>query len=168
MFSPRLFALVVLALVFGATISRAQSMREYWDHFVRFEGYSLSRYKVHGRWHIGVGHQLARNDSVREISAEHARDLFTCDLAKAIQVSVRQIPSFDEHPVEVRMVIVDLAFNVGETGLRDFVRFRHYLDKHDYFGASKELAQSKRSQQVGRARTEWAIQCLTRAAVQVK
>lgn len=158
---------LLIALICAPNVS-AQSFADYWGHFVQFEGLKLTRYYHRGIPHIGIGHVQLRGDYRRSISLTEVRELFEQDLNRAIKIAQKHVPSFHEQPEQVRLVLVDLAFNVGEGGFRDFVRFRRAIENRGYFLAAKELMESKRSQQVGKARINWAIKCLTSEAVRIK
>jgi lysozyme len=53
-------------------------------------------------------------------------------------------------PDEMRLILVDMAFQLGETGLSRFVKFRAAVESKDWQRAADELVNSKWYLQSGR------------------
>lgn len=95
---------------------------------------------------IGFG----RNLSDVGISIEEAEMLFESDLQIAIDECEEFFYCFSDHPQEVKIVLVDLMFNMGRPTLENFVKFREALLDDNYRECAKELEDSKYFHQTGR------------------
>lgn len=156
----RLF--LFLLLVCGLS---AQTQSQYDSHIQRFEGYRSEVYILHGRAHVGYGHLIRGNPSrYRHLSRADHLSIYREDFRAAYRAALVEVPGFYSHPIEVRILIVALTYNVGQRGLRDFRGFRTALAKHDYLSAARELRDSKWVRQVGINRSQSYIQTLTSAA----
>lgn len=146
----------------------AQTQSQYDDHIQRFEGYRSEPYSLHGRSHVGWGHLIVGNPArYRHLSRAEHLSIYRDDFNTAYRAAQIEIPNFYSHPVEVRILIVALAFNTGQRGLRDFRGFRSALSRRDYLAAARELRDSKWARQVGRNRSQSYIQTLTLAAFKI-
>ena len=59
------------------------------------------------------------------------------------------MPNFHKQPRDIQIVLVDMAFNLGDNGLGKFVKFRKALMRYDYKSAADEMIDSKWYYQVG-------------------
>lgn len=115
---------------------------------------------------IGVGFNLNRKDAKQKIESLGANyddilngkeslnnnqieTLFRQDLFVAVNDAKSFLPNFDTQPKEIKMVIVNMAFNLGYTRLNKFEKFRQALMDRDYNKATKEMVDSKWYNQVG-------------------
>ncbi|MFH1452126.1 MAG: glycoside hydrolase family protein [archaeon] len=116
---------------------------------------------------IGVGHNLEREDSRREIEGfglnydrvysgkqaitrEQAYALMRNDLEIAKSDARKYVGnSFDELPIPAQDVIEDMAFNLGYSRLSGFKKLRKELIECDFLGAANEMKDSKWYNQVG-------------------
>jgi len=114
---------------------------------------------------IGIGFNLQREDAKEKIeqfglnfsnilsgkellSDEQINILFEENFNEAIERANSFLPDFEQYPSEIKSIIVDMAFNLGNK-LFDFVNFRTALINKDYENASKEMINSKWYGQVG-------------------
>lgn len=143
---PRL--LIVLCLVLAATAvkSYGQSYQELRAHIVAEEGYRRDPYLVLGQWHIGVGHLTSSRS--RRLTDDEVEALFAADLRFACSAAYRLTPGFAAHPKAVRIILVALCMNLGETGYGGFIVFRQAIDSHDYLAAARALDDSLWSRQL--------------------
>lgn len=133
----------------------AQTPSEFREFIVQHEGVSHVRYRdSRGIPHIGIGHRIYPHENFgSRISSAQVDQLFTRDLNTARHAALTHVSSFTTHPKEIRLLIVGLAFNIGDTGLSHFTRFISALNRHDYLSAARELENSRWARQVpGRAR----------------
>jgi len=56
---------------------------------------------------------------------------------------------FDSQPFDMKLVLVDMCFNLGNSGLRTFKKFLDAVEKKDYNRASDEMIDSRWYSQVG-------------------
>lgn len=96
----------------------------------------------------GVGHLIRPGDTgygkppgTKLTKAEVGRWLLD-DMAAAIAAARRVVPDFDEHPQEVRISLVSMAFQLGEQGLSRFRNMLAALAERDYARAARETRNS--------------------------
>jgi lysozyme len=115
------------------------------------EGLERKPYKdTVGKLTIGVGRNL---DDVG-ISEEEARVLLDNDMARTLDELDRHIPYWRDLDDARRLVLADMAFNLGIFGLLRFTRTLHHLTEKDFVKAAAEMERSLWFKQTGkRART---------------
>lgn len=109
----------------------------------------------------GYGHLLTRKE--REMYPEGTvipdtvvDHWFKKDLQEAEDV-VKKITKGWDIPVEVEMILINMAFNLGETRLRGFKKMLKAVANKDYEEAAKQMKDS-----------EWATQVKSRATRLIK
>ncbi len=121
------------------------------------EGLRLKPYRcTAGKLTIGYG----RNLDDRGISAHEANELFENDLVDA-EIALGDIfglKIFEESESRVA-ALLDMAFNLGEGGLRKFKNMIEAVKRRDWIAAAEEAKQSLWYKQVG-SRAEKIIQLL--------
>lgn len=121
---------------------------------------------------FGVGFNLTRDDASKRLekygitwhdvmNGKYVEDdiiykLFDEDVTEFIEKSKCVVESFDEQPKEIKMVIVDMCFNLGEGGLSKFKKFIAALNRKDYHNAVVEMMDSRWYHQVGNRSKELA------------
>lgn len=70
--------------------------------------------------------------------------LLNHDLTNALKYARKLVPSFDTLPHEAKEVLVDLAFNLGPSGLRSFKFFRSSIENQDWAQAAWDLSHQNR------------------------
>lgn len=115
---------------------------------------------------IGIGFNLNRRDAKSRIESlglnynnilngnsslkhEQIATLFQKDLSNAIKDAKSFLPDFNKQPDKIKIVLVNMSFNMGLTRLNQFVKFKDALIKKDYKRASKEMKDSRWYHQVG-------------------
>jgi lysozyme len=112
----------------------------------KHEGLRLTVYfDTVGKATIGIG----RNLQDRGISREEAYTMLYNDIAYFTRQLQKELPYFDGLPDNVRIVLIDLAFNLGISGLLNFKKTLHFIEIGDYKSASVELLNSLWAKQVG-------------------
>lgn len=116
---------------------------------------------------IGVGFNLYRNDAKAEIenlgvsydqllrnevglSPEQIQILFNRTIESSIQTAKKMFFEFDKISTARQIILIDLAFNLGETKLNGFRKMIHAVKKRDWSCAAFELQDSSWFSQVGR------------------
>lgn len=74
--------------------------------------------------------------------------LLRYDVERAIETARRQVPNFDTLPHDVRLVLVDLCYNVG--GLAKWTKFCAAVERRDFTGAANLMAATRWYRQTGR------------------
>lgn len=146
--------LLILMLTAGA--ASCQTIQEYESFIERWEGRRLTQYRdSEGNLTIGVGHLVTPEQKiVKKISNKTADLLLARDSVKALAIAKKLVPTFDSLPQNAKMVLVSLAFNLGEKGLGKFKKMLAAIGKEDFERAALELKDSKWWDQVGPDRKE--------------
>ena len=111
----------------------------------RNEGLRLKPYHCQaGKLTIGYG----RNLEAKGISIKEAEYLFKNDLKIVIKQVANRIEFYRELSYKRKMVLVDMAFNMGIEGLLGFKKMLAALKRSDFLEAGKELMRSKYAEQV--------------------
>jgi GH24 family phage-related lysozyme (muramidase) len=111
------------------------------DDLRKFEGLRLTCYHdTMGLPTVGYGHRCAEGAKMTLLAAEKA---LSDDIAHAEHGAKRAFPTFAGHPQHVKDVLVELCFQLGETGMRKFVKFGQAIAAHDYESAGNHLLDSK-------------------------
>lgn len=121
----------------------SQSFDQLRHALIKSEGYTLVSYRDSlGFQTIGIGHRLESN---KRATLTHAQvdDLFRNDVNNAIRAARAEIPNYDKHSAKVKMVLIELSFQLGQTGLRKFKKFNEAMNKMNYVLAAQELRNSK-------------------------
>ena len=120
---------------------------------------------------VGVGFNLRRTDADQKLKSVGANPtkvkqgkqalnnsqietLLVGDLKSSKEAANRLVGSLAQHPSGVQGVLVEMAFNLGATGLAEFKNFLTAVKSKNYTAAAKEMLKSSWSKQVGdRAKT---------------
>jgi lysozyme len=129
-----------------------------------FEGIKHEIYTVQGIEHIGIGLNLtAPNadmllriagsslDSVKggeQLREDQIYLIYENSMTEAIEMAQSYLPTLNEHPTDVQLIIIDMSFNMG-TRIKQFRKLKEALEQHNYQRASKEMVDSKWYNQVG-------------------
>jgi lysozyme len=118
----------------------------------RHEGLSLEMYTdTVGVPTLGYGHNLNC-----PISLEAASHILEDDIYLAMTELDRHKPFWRMLPFNARLVVLNMAFNLGWPRLRDFVRFWTALEFNNWVLAAQEMRDSRWYVQVGRRSVELA------------
>ena len=131
------------------------------DEGIRHKVYRDSK----GHPSIGIGCKLQRPEVAKlmrqmglsykavmrgqqEISDYQAKILFEHDLVTAKESARNCINNYDEQPHDIKMVLIDMAYNVGPQGIMEFRDFRKYLEQKNYKFAIRAMRNSRWFNQV--------------------
>ena len=122
-------------------------IKELTEHLIEFEGLRLKPYLcISGKTTIGVG----RNLDDRGISEDEAMILLANDI-KIVQEELQaRWEWFKDLPPRPKLVMMDLAFNMGVPGISNFQNMLRDLQEQNWKGAAENLLDSKYAKQVGR------------------
>lgn len=148
---PHLLALLTVAFA-ACCPAHGQSLDEARAYLTKWEGCTLmSVTRPNGEIVVGVGHKVD-SPIVSPLSKVQVELLFRVDYRWAMIACRAGVEDFDSLPLQARLVALGVAFNVGPTGFTRFTAFCTDLSYRMYDLAAHELAESKRSQQIGEAR----------------
>jgi lysozyme len=122
------------------------TMSQITDMLIKHEGLRLFPYPDSvGRLTIGVG----RNLHDRGITKDEALMMLENDIADFTKQLSERLFWFDQQPDKIKMVLLDMAFNMGLNGLLTFHNTLEHIKNGDYKEASKDMLNSKWAVQVG-------------------
>jgi len=115
---------------------------------------------------IGIGHNLTKPTSKplidslgldyekvkakqQSISPQQLNAIFKSDLAVATNDAKSFVKNFNSLPKDAKLVVIDMAFNMGLEKLSGFQKFKTALENEDFKTAAKEMATSKWYGQIG-------------------
>jgi len=142
------------------------SMDEIFSLIKRNEGYSNKAYKdTTGNMTIGIGFNLDRPSSKKAIENlgfnyydvrsgkvslrdSQIKTLFTNEALLAIKSAKVFVNNFDSLPHDAKLVIIDMAYNVGLPRLNKFVKLKAALENMDFKNAAREMQDSNWYKQV--------------------
>lgn len=122
---------------------------------VRHEGERLKPYRcTSGKLTIGVG----RNLEDRGLKPFESKFLLENDMADFEEQLRRRLPSFRTFCGTRQAVLVNMAFNLGVSGLLKFKNMLNAMERGDFNDAAEELLDSHYAVQVGVRAQELANQ----------
>ena len=130
------------------------------EQLILHEGLKLNAYKCPAdKWTIGVGRNLEANPLSQEEMLEVLKESgITKDIAiqwleKEIRQVKRQLANYEWYTSQTkirRRVLIDMAFNLGISGLLAFQNMIGALEVGNYEVAAEEMLDSKWAEQVGK------------------
>lgn len=113
---------------------------------IKHEGLRTKPYKcTAGKLTIGVG----RNLDDKGITPAEADYMLINDITECLNDLKKIFPDFDTLPENVQLVMIDMRFNLGDTGFRSFKNMIAAINKRDYKAVVKSMQGSKWYGQVG-------------------
>ncbi|MDK1286305.1 glycoside hydrolase family protein [Pseudoalteromonas sp. B95] len=100
------------------------------------------------KWTIGYGFNLGSG-----FTKEEAALLLQCRVKTISQQLSKALPYFSLLNEQRKAVLVNMAFNLGATGLMNFKKALSYVEASDYEQAATEMLDSRWAKQV----PNWAI-----------
>lgn len=131
---------------------------------------------------IGIGFSLSRPDARAKLQAvgadldlirarkqsltkDQAFLLLEDEVDAAIAAARRVVPTYARLPWQVQVILADMAYNLGATGLSKFDGMELALGRGDYAGAARELRRTPWARQVGWRAERAALVLTGRAAL---
>lgn len=135
-----------------------------------WEGFRAQAYRDRGQWTIGYGTRIDGHATEKygvkrgePCSEPLARRMLQDDIKASMDVAREFCANFDALPADAQLIVVDLAYNLGDRGIFAFKNFRSALGAQDFKRAADELVNSAWYGQVGR-RSEHHVSALRRLA----
>lgn len=121
------------------------------EYIKKNEGLRLNAYKDASGYSIGYGHFIKPNEQYlfNGITQAQAESIFEADYYDH-RDAANSIPNFAYHPGIVRMVLIDMTFNMGNSWYTGFPKMMEALAKNDYNEAANQIVDSAYYTQVGR------------------
>lgn len=144
----RITILAFLALV---SVSSGQSDQDYLSFIRTWEGKSNHVYiDSLGNRTIGIGHALRKDENFSYLSDYHVERICLEDIKTAQNIVRSHIKDFDLHPTLFKLIMVDMAFNLGSNRFCSFKNMIRACNDRDYLLVSHEMRESKWYSQVGK------------------
>ena len=131
------------------------------EDLIRHEGYIREIYlDSEGYETFGVGHLVTELDVEHTwpvgtpVTDERILAVFEEDFLDALEDAESLVDGLYNHPDAVIRVLVNMAFNLGRTRLRQFKNMLAAIEARDYKKAADEMEDSKWYRQVGRRSKE--------------
>lgn len=131
------------------------------EDLIRHEGYIREIYlDSEGYETFGVGHLVTELDMEHSwpigspITDERILAVFDEDFLDALEDAESLVDGLYNHPDSVIRVLVNMAFNLGRTRLRNFKKMLAAVEAKDYKTAADEMEDSKWYRQVKRRGVE--------------
>lgn len=112
------------------------------EQLVEHEGERLNPYIcTAGKLTIGIGHNLSDNGITQEMS----RFIFQCDLQECIvDLESFVFPGqFDSFPENIQHVLLDMRFQLGFMGFRNFKKMIAAFKRMDFAEAVRQMKKSR-------------------------
>lgn len=109
---------------------------------------------------MGLNYNQVRNGQ-EYITENQAKQLFKYDANLALNIAKSFVNNFDQLPSEIKLVLIDMAYNMGENRLSQFKKFKKAIEEYDFLTASNELKNSKWFTQV-KNRSQRSIDLITK------
>lgn len=103
---------------------------------------------------FGIGHLVIKTDPEynwpvgSKVTQIRIQECFNKDLAIAIAAAKKLVVTFDQLPDNIQRVLVNMAFNLGQTRLSKFVLFLRAVRDRNWTKAEFEMRNSKWARQV--------------------
>lgn len=128
----------------------------------RDEGCRLTPYQDSlGFWTVGYGHKMSPSDPHGPIGQEYADELLTKDIARTTGHLYAELPWTKQLDGTRQGCLLNMAFNVGVSGLLKFSKTLQLVHAGEFVAASKEMLNSTWAKQVGPRATRLSQQMNT-------
>ena len=125
------------------------------EEIIADEGCVLEVYKDHlGYFTVGVGHLILPSDEEwktpigTKITQTRADELLVKDFNNVLKECEDQLTVWTEVGEEVKLILANMAFNLGITRLKKFQLMLNAINEKDYVKASEEGLDSRWAKQV--------------------
>jgi lysozyme len=151
--------IIFILLISLGVNTQAQNYEAFISHW---EGYRNEVYTCSaGHKTIGIGHKLREGENYTFLEDEMIREIFNSDIKEVFWFVPMYVKNFDTQPDTVKLILIDLGFNLGQTRFAKFKNTIKACNDRDYALMAKELKDSKWYHQVGR-RSQHHVKALSK------
>lgn len=128
------------------------TLQDYMRFIERWEGRRPTVYNcTSGFPTIGVGHRIKSGESFsgQTLNNRQITMILRKDALEAYIAAKMSVESFETLPHEVKLILCDMSFNLGKTGLQGFKKAIAACNRRDWKTMAAELENSKWFFQVG-------------------
>lgn len=129
-------------------------LEQLYEDLERDEGVHHSIYKdSRGYKTAGIGHLLTKADREyslpvgTKIAHERVLQWFETDVDRALQGVISLFPELNSYPMDVRLVLTNMIFQLGYTGLSRFKKTRKFIEARQWAAAADEMMDSRWAEQ---------------------
>lgn len=97
---------------------------------------------------LGINYTAVKSGR-KKLTAGEIDALFTRKVEDAMAAGPRVLKTFDDHPKEIQLAIVDMIYNLGPTGFSNLDSAKAALERMDYNRAANNLERTAWYRQVG-------------------
>lgn len=131
--------------------------RQVFNDLKRHEGCVLKPYRdTVGVWTIGYGHTHGVTALTKPITQDKAEQYLKEDMIHAFEVARKLFPNYSDLDKVRKSVLVNMAFNLGQTKLAKFYATIRAVKEENYVQAALQMLASKWASQVGQRSKELA------------
>ncbi|KAK3597186.1 hypothetical protein CHS0354_003684 [Potamilus streckersoni] len=119
------------------------------------EGYKVKIYvNKKGNLTFGIGHKITRKDPEfgkplgTKVSKKRIEEAFKADVKAAIESCCKLFKNIPNLPKEVQLILFNMRFNLGHSGLEGFKNFRKAVNGRNWVEAANKMVKSKWYKQV--------------------
>lgn len=107
-----------------------------------FEGFSETPYLLQGEWHIGFGRLIDSPEYMPSVTLQEAYLMLQDDM-QVVELELNQrLPYFKTLPIEMRLVLLDMGYNMGVPRLMGFERMLSAARVSDWNKVAVEMIDS--------------------------
>lgn len=130
---------------------RNEEIKPFLDFTKQWEGYRQTVYQCGGGYKtIGIGHKIKSGETFGRLSNEQVYEIYMGDMKQAISDAMKLVPNFKTLPIQVKLILVDMSFNLGYTRLAKFEKTLDACKNHDWQRMADEMQNSLWYKQVGK------------------
>lgn len=109
---------------------------------VVFEGFSETPYLLQGEWHIGFGRLIDNPEYLPRVTLQEAYLMLQDDMSVVERELNQRLPYFNTSPIEMRLVLLDMGYNMGVPRLMKFKRMHSAARVSDWNKVAAEMIDS--------------------------
>lgn len=109
---------------------------------VVFEGFSETPYLLQGEWHIGFGRLIESPEYFPRVTLQEAYTMLQDDMSVVEEELNQRLPYFNTSPIEMRLVLLDMGYNMGVPRLMKFKRMHSAARVSDWNKVAAEMIDS--------------------------
>ena len=107
-----------------------------------FEGFSETPYLLQGEWHIAFGRLIDSPEYMPSVSLQEAYLMLQEDMQVVERELNQRVPYFNTLPIEMRLVLLDMGYNMGVPRLMKFERMLSAARVSDWNKVAVEMIDS--------------------------
>lgn len=140
-----------LSLILLASVASGQTIHDYARFIERWEGRRASAYVCPAGFNtIGVGHRVMNGENFSRLTNKQIDSLLLRDTVSAYVSARRNIKNFDSLPRDIKLIVVDMNYNLGERGFSKFKKTIAAIESNNFAVASREMKNALWYKQTGR------------------